>query len=281
MNTAARKPRGAQGRRSLHGLSREREPWPGSLLSRAGPLLTREEELALARDVRERGCPRARERLICSNLRLVSHVAKRFLGKGPAMADLVAEGTLGLVRAVDRYNPESGARFATYAVWWISQAIRLAVMKEAAPVYITPHMFIRVARCRRLLRSTPGGEGGPAGLDDVLATAGVPARSVGMLRMAMAACTSVRGGTAIPGSAGPSALATQGLEREEDSRCLREAMSLLDQRSAHVLSLRFGMDGRHERTLCEVAADIGTSHERVRQIERCALQKLQARLAEN
>lgn len=268
---------------------REGDVEPYCVAARAAGLLAAAQEASLAAQLRQHGSVAARHQLICCNLRLVIHVAKRFTGRGLSFSDLVAEGVLGLVRAVDRFDPASGARLSTYAVWWISHAMRTAVQRDTPPVHVPSHMFPRVTWCRRAIRAAECGGGHALSVDSLLSDAGMSPRAAAALKQAMTACDPSRALRTGRGASSAHALemavcsdeVDDRVIREDERRNLHEVLATLDRRTAHVLSLRFGMDGRPGRTLCEIAADIGTSHERVRQIANGAMKTLHARLMHN
>jgi RNA polymerase primary sigma factor len=215
-------------------------------------------------------------------------MAKRFAGRGPGMPDLIAEGVVGLVRAVDGYDPEVGTRFSTYAVWWIGQAMRVAVMRDTPVVHVPAYMFGRMANCRKTMRALERRLGRAPSPDEVRRDMDVSPRYMRAVQHAMDACGPRmpwvnKGQDATLGDRvadeRESAAETM-VVRDETAQHLRNALESLDGRTAEVVAMRFGLDGRESRTLSEIAVAIGTSRERVRQITNCALRALHAKLSQ-
>ncbi|HXG63026.1 MAG TPA: sigma-70 family RNA polymerase sigma factor [Planctomycetota bacterium] len=259
------------------------------------PLLTAEEERELALrmkrldspDENERRAARqARERFIKANLRLVVSIAKSFLNRGLPLADLVAEGNLGLLRAVERFDPRKNCRFSTYATWWIRQAIRRALINTSRTVRVPSYMVGLVARLRHaendaLQRRAGTDPEEPA--DETFADD--PARR----RLARNVRSAVRCSRALSldglGAAHelPDRAPSASPEESVRSRLLAEELHALlrsiGAREAAILRYRFGLHDGEPMTLGEVGRRLHITRERVRQLERAALGKLQARLA--
>jgi RNA polymerase sigma factor (sigma-70 family) len=230
------------------------------------PLLTREEELDLSRRTRQ-GDANARHRLVEGNLRLVVQIAKRFHGGAMPLADLVAEGNVGLLLAVDRFDPELGYRFSTYAAWWIRQCIGKALQRTAHIVHFGAAQLgsARVLRRKnRELRSTLGREPTPA---ELRAATGATAerfatttRAVHLLDTRWTNCDAET--AALAGDPSPEDSATDRDVLDE----LRRKVARLDTRSRMIIELRFGLGGERPRKLSEIGVRIGLTRERVRQI---------------
>ena len=257
-------------------------------LRRAGrvSLLTHEQEISLARRMES---PRssldaedAKNELVMSNLRLVASVARRYLGHGMPIEDLMQEGTIGLIRAVERFNYRKGYRFSTYAIWWIRRAISRAIADQARlirlPVHVTDTLG-RINKTRGNLRERLGRMPTRAELAEAVHM--TEEKLSELLRGAvepMSLETPIgeegesRLADLIPASdaQNPLAEATRGALREE----LMNALNDLTQRERDVIMLRYGLDGDEPRTLEEVGRALEVTRERVRQIETSALNKL-------
>ncbi len=251
-------------------------------LSRVGrrPLLTHEQEVRLGRAARE-GCARSRRRLAESNLRLVVAVAKRFRNRGLAFEDLIQEGNVGLMKAVEKFDPDRGYRFSTYATWCIRQAVQRAVANDARairlPVYLGERVNkLHVARTEFVART--GREPEPSELADLL---GMELEDV---RRALAVPAEPTSLDAPVGPAGTTAVvdlvADRGAETPDpgemsdppDPRPEIDAalLGIEDERLRVVVVRRYGLDGGGPRSLQEVAEEIGTTREYVRRLQRKA-----------
>ena len=245
------------------------------------PLLTAEEEVELAMKI-ENGDAEAKKRLAEANLRLVVSIAKRYVGRGMLFLDLIQEGNLGLIKAVEKFDYRKGYKFSTYATWWIRQAITRSIADQARTIRIPVHMVetinklirvsrqllqelgreptpeeiaermdLNVERVREILKisqepvslETPIGEEEDSHLGDFIQDENVPA---------------------------PADAAAFAMLKEQ----LAEVMSTLTEREQKVLRLRFGLDDGHARTLEEVGKEFNVTRERIRQIEAKALRKL-------
>ncbi len=245
------------------------------------PLLTPAQEISLARRV-EQGDPSARETLVNSNIRLVASVARRYMGRGLPLEDMMQEGVVGLLRAIDKYNYLRGYRFSTYATHWIRQAISRAVANQGRTIRLPAHVVDamgRLARCQERLRQKLGRN--PTRSELAAETGISEARIADMLEWARLPlsldCPVGEDGDArmtefipCPAADSPHDRAFREAVRDE----IVSALSTLSPKEQAVIALRFGLNDGEPRTLQETGCRLNMTRERARQIESQALAKL-------
>jgi RNA polymerase primary sigma factor len=252
-------------------------------LNEAGrwPLLTKEEEVELAKLI-ERGDQQAKERMINSNLRLVVSIAKRYQGHGLSLLDLIQEGIIGLIRAVEKFDWRRGFKFSTYATWWIRQAVQRGVANKSRTIRLPVHIAEReqkMARAERLLAPKLGRQ--PTE-EEIAKQAKLPLKQVREVRQAARAITSLDKplGTDSEGRLGDLFASESSEPAEEltvslEEDVLRRAVAQLPEREREVVKRRYGLNGeRDPASLAAIGRELGLTRDRVRQIEASALEQL-------
>jgi RNA polymerase primary sigma factor len=251
-------------------------------LNEAGrwPLLTAEEEVELSKRI-ERGDKDAKERMINSNLRLVVSIAKRYQGHGLSLLDLIQEGIIGLIRAVEKFDWRRGFKFSTYATWWIRQAVQRGVANKSRTIRIPVHIAEREQRIARAERDLAPQLGRPPTEEEVAKQAKLPLKHVREVRQAARAITSldkpIGEGEGALGDlvAGEQAAPEEDLTVSLEQEVLRRAVAQLPEREREVVKLRYGLNGdRDPASLEAIGRQLGITRERVRQIEANALEQL-------
>ena len=248
---------------------------------RGGRLLDASEEKALARRIRG-GDMRARQKLIESNLRLVISIAKKYRGRGVPFEDLIQEGNAGLIRAVEKFDPEMGNRFSTYATWWIRQAVTRAVADHARTVRLPAHVVDALYRLRRAENALSIELGRDATEEEIVERLGVKPEEARRLREVSQPISSINSkinaeegsefGELLPDERSGDDYAR--VEVGQWELALVEAVRSLPEREARIIEMRHGLDGSETLTLREVSEELGISQERARQVEIKALRTI-------
>ncbi|HEY1786690.1 MAG TPA: sigma-70 family RNA polymerase sigma factor [Verrucomicrobiae bacterium] len=244
-------------------------------------LLTPLEEIELAARIKK-GDKKAREQMIKANLRLVVKIARDYEGIGLPLLDLISEGNIGLMKAVERFDPKKGGKLSTYGSWWIKQAIKRALANQSKTIRLPVHLVDKISKMRRVGMKLQEELGREPTDDELADELGMTATRVRQMRLAAIRPASLDAPIGDEESNSFAEVvedenATTPYEELEDKtvvNMLRDMVGHLDDREATILRYRFGLDGGTEKTLEEVGEKFGVTRERVRQIQNLALKKL-------
>ena len=244
-------------------------------------LLTFDEEVALAARIK-RGDEEARNQLIRANLRLVVRIAREYEGYGLPLLDLINEGNIGLIRAVDKFDPSKGAKFSTYSSWWIKQSIRRSLSNQSKTIRLPIHMVDKLAKMRRASAKLQDILGREATDDELADELGKTEREIAFMKRVGAQTVSLDE----PMNTNDSLRLEEKVadERADDPsqamafqaslKLLSQSLTKLNARESEILRHRFGLDGEKEKTLEEVGVKFGVTRERIRQLQNMALKRL-------
>jgi RNA polymerase sigma factor (sigma-70 family) len=251
----------------------------------AASLLTMDQEHALGKLIAEENDQWAREQLVRSNLRLVVNIAKKYGDRGMSLGDLIEEGNLGLIRAVDYFDPERGVRFSTYAAWWIKQSIKRALLENVQPVHIPTYMVALINQWRHTASELESTLGRTPKVEEMAEVMQVPLRKAKIIYRIVEVLSSTGESSSSdetdedqmleailedPSGARPEDALIAVEEKLKALRLLNE----IDPREADVLRLHYGLDGKKPMSLKEIGKKMGLTRERIRQIRRDALTNL-------
>ena len=229
--------------------------------------------------------------MIKSNLRLVIAISKHYAHRGLALSDLVEEGNVGLIRAAQGFDPAQGARFSTYASWWIKQAIKRTLINSQQAIHIPAYMVELIARWKIETRKFEADNSRPPTILELSKVMGIPVRKLNIVKKAITAYNSPNQAPKSIGGEEPNfndlftdtrnSGPEEKISSREDFSVILKLLDSIDHRDAHVLRLRFGLEGQEPLTLKEVGDQVGLTRERVRQIEVDALKKLYTRMMDD
>jgi len=251
-------------------------------------LLTPQEEVELAKRI-QKGNKAARDHMISANLRLVVKIAHDYNNFGLPLMDLISEGNIGLVKAVERFDPSKGGKLSTYAAWWIKQSIKRALANQSKTIRLPVHLVDKIAYMRKITAELADELDREPTDEEIAYTMGMPVNKVAHLKSVSVRPSSLDapvgedGDTSFGELVGDENQATplENLQEKSLSNDMHSMIALLDQREAEIIRLRFGLDGEHPLTLEEVGEQFKITRERVRQIQNIAIHKMRRLMTDN
>ncbi|MDB4408527.1 RNA polymerase sigma factor RpoD/SigA [Akkermansiaceae bacterium] len=248
-------------------------------------LITPEKEIELAARIRD-GDESAREHMIKANLRLVVKIARDYSNYGVPMADLISEGNIGLMKAVEKFDPEKGGKLSTYASWWIKQSIKRALANQSKTIRLPVHLVDKLAKVRRITALLTEELGREPTDDEMVEELGIPRRKFAMLKQASQRPASLDAPLGDEDSSSYAEIIgdenavspSDALENKNDHGELESLRLLLDERETEIIDSRFGLNGKKPMTLEEISRSFGVSRERIRQLQNIALGKMKRAL---
>jgi RNA polymerase primary sigma factor len=253
------------------------------------PLLTIAEEVTLARRIR-RGDKAARDHMISANLRLVVKIAMDYKDFGLPLLDLISEGNIGLIKAVERFDPRKGGKLSTYAAWWIKQSIKRALANQSKTIRLPVHLVDKISKMRKMAMKLSEQLGREPTDEELAIELQIPTSKVAHLKSVSVRPASLDAPIGESGDSGTfgeivgdenAVSPYEGLRDRNRNSDLNEMVNSLEKREAEIIKLRFGLDGRDELTLEEVGRRFNVTRERIRQLEYLALSKMRRAMAKH
>jgi RNA polymerase primary sigma factor len=250
------------------------------------PLLTPAEEVKLARKIK-RGDQKARAHMVRANLRLVVKIARDYQGLGLPLLDLISEGNIGLMKAVERFDPKKGGKLSTYAAWWIKQSIKRALANQSKTIRLPVHLVDKISKIRRVSAQMSEELGREPSDDELAEEIGMSSAKVAALKTAAIRPASLDAPIGDDDSTEFGEMVGDAeaqdpfeLLRDKDLRDeVGDLLEVLDERERKIINSRFGLDGGKPKTLEEVGEKFGVTRERIRQLQNIALSKMRRALS--
>lgn len=252
------------------------------------PLLSKEEEIELAARI-QKGDKAARDHMISANLRLVVKIAHDYNNFGLPLLDLISEGNIGLVKAVERFDPSKGGKLSTYAAWWIKQSIKRALANQSKTIRLPVHLVDRIAKMRKITAELAEELDREPTDEEIAYAMDMPVNKVAHLKSVSVRPSSLDapvgedGDTSFGELVGDENQTTplENLQQKNMSNDIKSVINLLEERESEIIQLRFGLDGSRPLTLEEVGEKFDITRERVRQIQNIAIHKMRRMMTEN